>query len=980
MNILGESFATYVNNQVNTRQKKYAEGLGSNRSTQDITFMNSKTSFARLMSSVEVNGASNYKNVNALGLAGLALAKKYVLFSGTTTSTPGFQRSGIGLDGAYGVGGFELGYRPMPGITSVEVKTDGNGFTNSATVKVKAYNRQQLETLDALYLRLGYYMLLEWGNVIYWNNDGTTLVNDPHDNSLQDYFFNPSNKKTNDVLLKIKEKREKSCGNYDALFGKVINFNWSYAADNTFDITINLRSIGDIIESLKINSSKTIENTITTEPAPPSEETPPPYEYYKNKNAIGALYYKVVKEIFVGGEEIFTESAGSSLSGEITFTKVPFKGENEGFKYYIKLSRLLSEIKSSCIYNLNGDKDNKVLDINFDSKNNFIPINEVTLSVDPNVCIVKRSDTIDLAPLLPGVVLPVSSATFDFYPSLDEFIYSGVPDVLFGKLMNIYINFDFLLEKLDAITDAKTNRAPLKEFLDEILIDISRALGSANDLGCFIDEESNKLTIIDRNPYPFRDELLKSIGVAPRETTRFNITGYFGASNQTNSTSFVKSLNFQTQIPPEFATIISIGAAANKKTVGEDTTAFSKLNKGLTTRFAESITDGNENLAAPTVDETPNAMINAILPLVSWVAAGNASQGKDLQWNLDTFASNKSILADLVQQINKIKSKEDEKSANSTSSPTSGFIPVNVSLTMDGLSGMKIFQKFDLDASYLPSNYPDAVEILIKGISHTIQNNIWDTTIESVIVGKSSAKSKTSPNPVTPITTTTTTSTTTDNKAQTRGNVSQGSPLPHTDDSKLSPIRNAILRIARGYVGQAEVPGFDNLKFNDPAFEAKMKSIGWRSSPGAHWCNWFTDLVWREAYTQVGATDPKIQNIFKTKLNSKVLPPLAAGVFNTLEAAVNRGFGKYVPGASQYSGGVKIQDSKNVALPKPGDMVIYSSGHVNICVSVDPVSRTFSTIGGNEGKNNNRNGAKVDLKPKYWSTQLIRGIVSVIES
>ena len=64
MNILGESFDDYVNDQVITRQEKYAKGLSSNRDTQDITFMNSKTAFARLMSSVEVEGTSNYKNVN----------------------------------------------------------------------------------------------------------------------------------------------------------------------------------------------------------------------------------------------------------------------------------------------------------------------------------------------------------------------------------------------------------------------------------------------------------------------------------------------------------------------------------------------------------------------------------------------------------------------------------------------------------------------------------------------------------------------------------------------------------------------------------------------------------------------------------------------------------------------------------------------------------------------------------------------------
>jgi hypothetical protein len=763
MNILGENFAPYVNTQVNIRQEKYAAGLSSNKSTEDITFMNSKTAFARLMSSVEVSDVSNYKNINALGLSGLDLAKKYILFAGTSTSALGFQRSGLTSDGAYGVGGFELGYRPMPGINSVEVKTDGNGFTTSAVVKIKAYNRQQLEILDALYLRLGYYMLLEWGNVIYWDNN-KKLVNDPYNNSLQDYFFNPSNTSINDVLIKIKEKRETSSGNYDALFGKVINFNWSYAADNTFDITVNLRSIGDIIESLKINSSKTITED-SPETTGTSETTPPPYEYYKNKNSIGKLYYNVVKKIFDRGGEFFREPANSELKGEISFTRIPFQGENAGYKYYIKLSRLLYELQESNIFTYNNN--DKALKIDFDSNNNFIPINEITLSVDPNICIVRRTDTVDINPLFSGLKRKLPNITFNYYPNLDEFLYTEVADTLYGRLMNIYVSFDFILEKIDAFTDVKTQRAPLKDTLNEILINISNAIGSANKLECFIEEETSTVKIIDKNPYPLRDELLKSIGIEIPETTKFNVTGYYGATNQTfnNSTSFIKSLNFQTQIPPEFATIISIGAAANKKVVGEDTTAFSRLNRGLTTRFAESITDGQEKITDSSIDETPNALFEAILPLAAWIGLGNATQGRNIQWNLDTFSSNRSILADLIQHINKIKSKEDEKSANSTSSPTSGFIPINVSLTMDGLSGMKIFQKFDLDSSYLPANYPDAVEILIKGISHTIQNNIWDTTIDSVIVGKSSAKSLAASN--------SNTSTSTDNKAQARGYVEQ---------------------------------------------------------------------------------------------------------------------------------------------------------------------------------------------------------------
>ena len=68
---------------------------------------------------------------------------------------------------------------------------------------------------------------------------------------------------------------------------------------------------------------------------------------------------------------------------------------------------------------------------------------------------------------------------------------------------------------------------------------------------------------------------------------------------------------------------------------------------------------------------------------------------------------------------------------NSKFQPGTGFIPFNLSLTMDGLSGMKIGSKFEIDASYLPSNYPDTVDFLIKSINHEIKDDQWITNIES---------------------------------------------------------------------------------------------------------------------------------------------------------------------------------------------------------------------------------------------------------
>jgi len=755
MNILGEGFDDYVSNQINVRQEKYAVGLGENRTMDDITFMNSKTAFARLMSSVEVSpGGTNYTYVNGLNLNSLDLAKKYVLFAGTSTSTPGLQRSGLDLDQAYGIGGYELGYRPMPGIEKVDIKTDGDGYTKSATINIKAYNRQQLEILDVLYMRLGYYMLLEWGNVIYWDNN-KNLVNDPYNNSLQDYFFNKSNTSVNKTLEKIQEKRISSSGNYDALFGKVMNFSWNYNADNSFNITLNLRSVGDIIEGLKMNTQKTVTNGNNKPTTGGSEE------FYQYKHGISNLYHLVKTRILTNGGYFQENKSTITFEGDKTFCRVPFNGGN--MQYYVKLNRLLAEIQNNYIFILNEDNSETTIKIDYDVETNLIPINELTISVDPRICIVSRTDTVKPKELFPDVTQISDTFQWNFYDYLDSFIYSEIPEVIYGKLMNVYVNFDYLNKKIDELVDEKTNKVSMKRFLNAILGDISRALGGVNQLEVNITDD-NVLRIIDKNPYPKLDELLTKFK-KNKTISKFNITGYYNPQNKQNTTSFVKDLSFQTSIPPEFAIIISIGAAANKQVVGEDTTAFSKLSQGLTTRFAEKITEGQNSKIASGSLESPDQIILSSATYFNYVVNGSVKGGISLDWNEETFESNKSILNSLVKDLNKRKSNEG--GSNSTISPTSGFIPVNVSLTMDGLSGMKIFQRFDLDSTFLPSNYPNNLDILIKSITHKIQNNIWDTTIESVIVGKSSTGSSSTKS------STSSSSSSKDSKAASRGYVEQ---------------------------------------------------------------------------------------------------------------------------------------------------------------------------------------------------------------
>ena len=98
---------------------------------------------------------------------------------------------------------------------------------------------------------------------------------------IEDMFFNTeSNGSYLEMLVPIANKREEYSGNYDALLGKVSNFNWSFNSDGSYDIELTIISLGDVIESLKSNlsvDSKTQKffndlTTTTTDPATDSSE------------------------------------------------------------------------------------------------------------------------------------------------------------------------------------------------------------------------------------------------------------------------------------------------------------------------------------------------------------------------------------------------------------------------------------------------------------------------------------------------------------------------------------------------------------------------------------------------------------------------------------------------------------------------------------------------------------------------------------
>ena len=64
------------------------------------------------------------------------------------------------------------------------------------------------------------------------------------------------------------------------------------------------------------------------------------------------------------------------------------------------------------------------------------------------------------------------------------------------------------------------------------------------------------------------------------------------------------------------------------------------------------------------------------------------------------------------------------------------MIPINISVTLEGISGIRIYDKLEVDTRFLPSYYPQTLIWIIKGVSHEIQNNKWYTKLETIAVPK----------------------------------------------------------------------------------------------------------------------------------------------------------------------------------------------------------------------------------------------------
>jgi hypothetical protein len=323
--ILGLPFDSGVDAQVKIRQKQLSvrNRLDNTQQQDNLVVFNSSTSFVRLSSAVSVDGAERLNTLkNNLGLnpgdiTGYELAKNLVLWGGVNIAQ---LPRGIGYDlnSTYGfLSDGAQGLKPLPGITSMTSNYKNNGSLREVTLNIKCFTRKQFEAIEAVYLRLGYTMVVEWGHTDYFLNDG---VKSQTTGALILSLLYPGTKSDKiepiTIQTQLDKNKKNTSYNYDGSLSRVTNFSWNLNSDLSYDITLYLISWGDIIDSLKLNIANSVSDGLKID-SESSEGIPATLVNTinnKSLNSLNTLFYRMYEILIKDKISI------SGLSTETTTT------------------------------------------------------------------------------------------------------------------------------------------------------------------------------------------------------------------------------------------------------------------------------------------------------------------------------------------------------------------------------------------------------------------------------------------------------------------------------------------------------------------------------------------------------------------------------------------------------------------------------------------------------------------------------------
>jgi len=613
------------------------------------------------------------------------------------------------------------GFKAMPGITDFSIKSMSiqNGAMKQVEFNLKVNTVEDLDIIDTLYFRPGYDILVEYGANVYIDADGE-IENQIYSVSKK-FLKGESLSQIEDLTQKYKEK---TGGNYEAIFGKVVNFSWDYNLDGSYDCSVKIITMGDLIESLEI-----LEPVTNAEIKKDAEEnsntgstTKGTYDWsdaistmllalmWGTKSARNRIKKKYNVDVFRS-----IELKSDKIQGQDDAENNSDKSKN--YHWYITLRDFLHLLNEYFIP-AGTKRDGKLFKFSTDySENGFTTFHE-HMSIDPGICFLPYTGT--------GKAWYFDSDNWFWRNSFfDNFSNAGglPPKVFveghkkqkqrFGEDYNprspqaICLNINHLLEIQNSLLEEakKNSKTKISVFnlLKQILDDCETVMGGINDLEIVYDS--------DRNEWSVRD-----IGI-PKKVTKKTVPKL----KVTGTSSFVTNLSIRSKISSAINSALAIAATATNGS--SSNTNLLQFNKNLYNRY-NTISPNRTEVTRANEGEYLETIIGQIGGAFARYAQGHYDRSKFTDNNSNYYRYCKVRLA----------TEQDKQRRQFREVGFPGVIPIELSLTVDGMTNFIPAESFQLSKGVLPERYDDQVCFRITEIGQKISNdNKWSTEIKGMM-------------------------------------------------------------------------------------------------------------------------------------------------------------------------------------------------------------------------------------------------------
>lgn len=433
-------------------------------------------------------------------------------------------------------------------------------------------------------------------------------------------------------------------------------------------------------------------------------------------------------------------------------------GTNLVHPVYVQFGLFLMLLNHSCtLYNPKAQYTSPVVYIDFNPNHNFCLTSPLHLSTDPFTAMIPYEGSSaqfkslfedDVLTAEKDAIKPVSGSTTptplfvdrgdSYLPNSDRISGKIAAKARFidsvevsagrnrGRIMNILVNVDYLLTviKQFAKKDGE-NKVFLKPLIEQVLMDVNKALGNFNIFRLSYNDAGNVFQIVDDQivPSPDNNQVYRNNS----SNSDFTKLPLFGKK------SVATNLEIKTEVSTKLANMLAISANAPDKqgTNSTDASPFGFVNYNYTDRYMSERTEVEGN----------SLKINREGEIYSATEFNNSI--------IQIYAKDTLDQSRLSTATNYYIDKLTKSKVKDSATRASAMIPVSLNFTTDGIGGFYMGQAFTVDKDMLPYTYgakkayknnvsteayDNKVGFVVTGLSHAIEGNTWKTSVKTNMI------------------------------------------------------------------------------------------------------------------------------------------------------------------------------------------------------------------------------------------------------